>query len=122
MSLYLNLSHGMYISTYIDQYQYKLNTSPRLSMNFKDFNLFIADIPRIWMFQRTSLNVMGYEPFNRFQYFNTFQPIHDSSSSFKGFCGLVVMASGWQSFDCRFDPYLHAFMAASLWCGLGCRS
>ena len=36
--------------------------------------------------------------------------------------GLMVMASGWQSFDRQFEPYLRAFMAAPLRCGLGCRS
>jgi hypothetical protein len=34
----------------------------------------------------------------------------------------MVMASGWQSFDRQFEPYLRAFMAAPLRCGLGCRS
>ncbi len=36
--------------------------------------------------------------------------------------GLMVKASGWQSFDRQLEPYLRAFMAAPLWCGLGCRS
>ncbi len=36
--------------------------------------------------------------------------------------GLMVMASGWQSFDRQFKPYLRTFMAAPLRCGLGCRS
>ncbi len=31
----------------------------------------------------------------------------------------MVMASGWQSFDRQFEPYLRAFMAAPLRCGLG---
>ncbi len=34
----------------------------------------------------------------------------------------MVKASDWQSFDRRFEPYLRAFMEASLWCGLGCSS
>jgi hypothetical protein len=29
----------------------------------------------------------------------------------------MVMASGWQSFDRQFEPFLHAFMAAPLRCG-----
>ncbi len=29
----------------------------------------------------------------------------------------MVMASGWQSFDRQFEPYLRAFMAAPLRCG-----
>ncbi len=31
-------------------------------------------------------------------------------------------ALGWQSFDRQFEPYLRAFIAAPLWCGLGCSS
>ncbi len=34
----------------------------------------------------------------------------------------MVMASGWHSFDRQFEPYLRAFMAEPLRCGLGCRS
>ncbi len=34
----------------------------------------------------------------------------------------MVKASGWQSFDRQFDPYLRAFVAAPLRCGLGCSS
>jgi hypothetical protein len=40
----------------------------------------------------------------------------------EGCRGLMVMASGWQSFDRQYEPYLRAFMAAPLRCGLGCRS
>jgi hypothetical protein len=36
--------------------------------------------------------------------------------------GLMVKASGWQSFDRQFEPCLRAFMAAPLRCGLGWRS
>jgi hypothetical protein len=42
--------------------------------------------------------------------------------SSRGCRGLMVMASGWQSFDRQFEPYLLAIMAAPLRCGLGCRS
>ena len=30
--------------------------------------------------------------------------------------GLVVKASGWQSFDLHFETNLRAFMAAPMWC------
>jgi hypothetical protein len=40
----------------------------------------------------------------------------------RGWCGLMVKASSWQSFECQFEPCLRAFMAAPLWCALGCRS
>ncbi len=36
--------------------------------------------------------------------------------------GLMVKASGWQSFDRQFDPYPRAIKVAPLWCSLGCRS
>ena len=34
---------------------------------------------------------------------------------------MSVMASGWTSFDLKLEPYTVAFIAASSWCGLGCR-
>ncbi len=40
----------------------------------------------------------------------------------EGYRGLMVKASGWQSFDRQFDPYLRAIKVAPLWCSLGCRS
>ncbi len=42
----------------------------------------------------------------------------DSLSMRQGCRGLMVKASGWQSLDRQFEPYLRAFMAAPLWCGL----
>ncbi len=39
----------------------------------------------------------------------------------EGCRGLVVKASGWQSFGRQFEPCLRAFMPAPVWCGLGCR-
>jgi hypothetical protein len=40
----------------------------------------------------------------------------------EGCRGLMVKASGWQSFDRQFDPYPRAIKVAPLWCSLGCRS
>ena len=40
----------------------------------------------------------------------------------KEYCGLVVKAWGWQSFDRQFEPNLHVFMVTPKWCGLGYRS
>ncbi len=38
--------------------------------------------------------------------------------------GLIMMVKAlvWQSFDRQFESYLRAFMAAPLWCCLGCHS
>ncbi len=41
---------------------------------------------------------------------------------YQGCRGLMVKASGWQSFDRQFDPYPCAIKVAPLWCSLGCRS
>ncbi len=40
----------------------------------------------------------------------------------KGCRGLMVKASGWQSFDRQFDPYPRVIKVAPLRCSLGCRS
>ena len=48
-------------------------------------------------------------------------PIHVCCTT-KGCRGLMVKASGWQSFDRQFDPYPRAIKVAPLWCSLGCRS
>jgi hypothetical protein len=94
----INLPNFIYYSLKILKYiQYTLNLS---KICFSSLNLTKFLSFSVWQDLTTLRNALGN----------------------KGCRGLMVMVSGWHSFDRQFEPYLRAFMAVPLRCGLGCRS